>query len=98
VELEFSLKATRRLHSIVYGYQEASHYDFVNFVLLQRTRDAQLWRTLTRLVDDARIVPTFSRLPQFRFSTTMNVTPWRDPLPELHAGIAPFPSIDRVGR
>ena len=56
MELEFSLKATRRLWSIVYGYQEAPHYDFVDFVLLQRRRDAQLWRTLTRLVDDARIV------------------------------------------
>ncbi len=97
VELEFSLKATRRLRSIVYGYQEAPHYDFVDFVLLQRKRDAQLWRTLTQLVDDARIVPPFSRLPQFRFGPTMNITPWRDPLPELHAGIAPFPSIRAPG-
>jgi len=98
VELEFSLKGTRRLRSIVFGYQEASHYDFVDFVLLQRRPDAQSWRTLTRLVDDVRIVPQFSRLPQFRFGPTMNITPWRDPLPELHAGIAPFRSIDRVER
>lgn len=91
VELEFSLKATRRLYSIVYGYQEAPQYDFVDFVLLERKRDAQLWRTLMRLVDDARTVPSLFK--EFRFGPTMNVTPWRDPLPELHAGIAPFPSI-----
>jgi hypothetical protein len=91
VELEFSLKATRRLYSIVYGYQEAPQYDFVDFVLLERKRDGQLWRTLTRLVDDALMVPSLFK--EFRFGPTMNVRPWPDPLPELHEGIALFPSI-----
>ncbi len=93
VELEFSLKATSRLRSIVSGYREAHHYEFVDFVLLQRRRDAQLWRSLTRLVDETRFVShPASRLPPIHFGPRMNITPWRDPLPELHAGIAPFPS------
>ncbi len=96
-ELEFSLKATSRLRSIVSGYREAHHYEFVDFVLLQRRRDAQLWRSLTRLVDETRFVPhPASRLPPIHFGPRMNITSWRDPLPELHAGIAPFPAIDRA--
>lgn len=54
VELEFSLKATRRLRSILRGYEETSQYDFVDFVVPERRQDAQLARTLTRLVDEVQ--------------------------------------------
>jgi hypothetical protein len=97
VELEFSLKATRRLRSILLGYEDTGLYDYVDFVVLERPRDAQLMRTLTRLVDEVEIRRRAwiarcgsAARPQVR------VVPWRDPLPELHAGIGPFPMIDRT--
>jgi DNA-binding Lrp family transcriptional regulator len=92
VELEFSLKAASRLRSIVRGYQETSLYDFVDFVLLDRPQDAELRRCLTRLVDEAQAQGgTFGRI-QLQM-TRIRIVSWRDPLPELHAGIAPFPAI-----
>jgi hypothetical protein len=91
VELEFSLKAAGRLRSIVRGYQETALYDFVDFVLLDRPQDAELRRCLTRLVDEAQAYGgSFGRI-QLQ-TTRIRIVPWRDPLPELHAGIAPFPA------
>jgi hypothetical protein len=95
VELEFSLKAMRRLRSILRGYEETPLYDFVDFVVPERRRDAQLARTLTRLVDEVMTRRSawtakwgISPGPEIR------VVPWLDPLPELHAGIAPFAAIE----
>ena len=95
VELEFSLKATGRLRSIVRGYVDTALFDYVDFVLLQRPQDAELWRTLTRLVGIAE-AERIATLPWARGSRPkLRVVPWRDPLPELHAGIAPFPASPR---
>jgi DNA-binding MarR family transcriptional regulator len=95
VELEFSLKAASRLRSIVRGYQETALYDFVDFVLLDRPQDVELRRCLTRLVDEAEAHSgSFAgiRLQMAR----IRIVSWRDPLPRLHAGIAPFPAIRRA--
>jgi hypothetical protein len=97
VELEFSLKATRRLRSILRGYEETSQYDFVDFVVPERRQDAQLARTLKRLVDEAQTRRhAWTAKWGIKPGPEMRVVPWRDPLPELHAGIAPFPAVGRV--
>lgn len=95
VELEFSLKAASRLRSIVRGYAETALYDYVDFVLLDRPRDAELRRCLTRLVGEAGVQGAV--FGGIRLQTTVRIVSWRDPLPELHAGIAPFPAIQRAG-
>jgi DNA-binding Lrp family transcriptional regulator len=93
VELEFSLKAASRLRSIVRGYEATTLYDFVDFVVLDRPRDAELRRCLTRLIGDA--AHGSGSFGPVQVQARMRIVSWRDPLPELHAGIAPFPPIDR---
>jgi hypothetical protein len=94
VELEFSLKATRRLRSILRGYEETSLYDFVDFVVPERRQDAQLLRTLTRLVDEVQTRrQAWTAKWGIKPGPDVRVVAWRDPLPELHAGIAPFPAV-----
>jgi hypothetical protein len=96
VELEFSLKATRRLRSILLGYEETPLYDFVDFVVPERQQDAQLARTLWRLVDEVTTRRNaWTAKWGIKPGPEVRVVPWRDPLPELHSGIAPFPAVGR---
>jgi len=94
VELEFSAKSTVRLRSIVGGYLRASAYDYVDFVLLQGGEHEALRRRLGGIIaTEVREAPLASadrRVPRLR------MVPWSDPLPVLHAGIAPFPPVERV--
>lgn len=92
VELEFSSKAAVRLKSIVQGYSRSVQYGFVDFVLLERPEDGALRRRLEAIIGDERALERAARLPGLRTEPPrLAIVPWRDPLPELHAGIPPFP-------
>lgn len=93
VELEFSAKATVRLRSIVRGYLRASAYEFVDFVLLEGGEHDALRRRLGAIIaTETREAPTASSP---RGTPRLRMVPWSDPLPALHAGIAPFPPLER---
>jgi hypothetical protein len=93
VELEFSIKAPRRLHSIIRGYLDSRDYEHVDFVLLDRPRDAGLRRSLTRIIQDERMFSPAALLPWIgELAPKLALVDWRDALPHLHAGIAPFPA------
>jgi hypothetical protein len=93
VELEFSIKAPRRLHSIIRGYLDSRDYQYVDFVLLDRPRDAELRRSLTRIIEEERRQGLGSVFPELaNLGSKLALVDWRDPLPHLHAGIAPFPA------
>jgi hypothetical protein len=71
----------------------------VDFLLLDRPRDAELWRSLTRIIEDERTLSTAALLPWLDdFSPKLALVDWRDPLPRLHAGIAPFPAHEEDQR
>src|SRR4051812_40350206 len=95
VELEFSLKATRRLRSIVRGYVCSARFSFVDFVVLERAQDAGLWRCLERVIAEERaLLASTRRLPGLAHGgPVVRVVRWRDPLPALHAGVGPFPAL-----
>jgi hypothetical protein len=97
VELEFSIKAPRRLHSIIRGYLDDRNYRYVDFLLLDRPRDVALRRSLTRIIERERELDIARSFPGLAdLSPTIRLVDWRDPLPRLHAGIAPFPATPAV--
>lgn len=98
VELEFSLKGTSRLRSIVRGYLQSGAFDFVDFVVLEREEDAGLRRCLTRVLEEECAADDAARLPGVVVGgPSLRVVPWRDPLPHVHAGVRPFPPPPEVG-
>jgi DNA-binding PadR family transcriptional regulator len=93
VELEFSMKGTSRLRSIIRGYLQAGAFEYVDFVVLERDQDAALARLLDRLLEEEGAAEFAARLPGVAIEVpTVRVVPWRDPLPHVHAGVAPFPA------
>jgi hypothetical protein len=99
VELEFSMKGTARLRSIVRGYLQSAAFDYVDFVVLEREPEAPLPGLLRRLLEEERASELASRLPGLPVHVpTLRIVPWRDPLPHVHAGVRPFPSLPRDQR
>jgi hypothetical protein len=94
VELEFSLKGTARLRSIVRGYLRSEAYDFVDFVVLDNDAGVAVKRLLTRLLEEEIAAETAARIPGLpTHMPAVRVVAWRDPLPWVHAGVRPFPRL-----
>jgi DNA-binding MarR family transcriptional regulator len=92
VELEFSMKGTSRLRSIIRGYLESGAFDYVDFVVLDQ--DVALKRLLNRVLEEEGAAERAGRLPGVPIEVpTIRVVPWRDPLPHVHAGLVPFPPL-----
>ena len=99
VELEFSLKGTARLRSIVRGYLRSEAYDFVDYVVLDNDAGAPVKRLLTRLLEEETAAETAARIPGLATNLPVTrVVAWRDPLPWVHAGIRPFPPLAAAER
>jgi DNA-binding Lrp family transcriptional regulator len=96
VELEFSPKTTHRLRSIVRGYLDSQHYDFVDFILLPGRENAALRERLSAIVEEERLAGGVYQLLGLEAPSGLRLVTWLDPYPALHAGIAPFPSIATV--
>ena len=67
--------------------------------MLERAQDAGLWRCLERVIEEEqRLLGASRRLPGVEGAgARLRVVAWRDPLPALHAGVGPFPALERRG-
>ena len=97
VELEFSGKAQRRLDSIVAGYLDAGQYEYVDFLVLEGDEHRSLRARLQHTIDEQAVLARGRRLdlPGEPSAAQLRVVAWYDPLPVVHAGIHPFPPLQR---